>query len=652
MKRLLALLPAMLLAAFVSAAPGDTTKVQSFAGLQMNHYGAFDTTVEFPDGSVSYRKILMNFTLGKYQCPGNPQYCGDWDYDVHMFIMTKTGDTLEIGRFITPYANASYARTPWTYKQRYVFDVTDFYNQLKDSATVRIFYSGYSWGFTADVRFDFIEGTPPRNVIDIDRAWATGSRFGDNSPSQYIENKVDTKTFPVPNGTQFSELLFMITGHGNDDNGCSEFCKKFYEVELNGNKFDKTDIWRDDCGFNHIYPQSGTWVYDRGNWCPGDIAFPNRHKLAGLTPGNNFNLDVDFEAYTGSVTLQNRSWGSYNIQSAVIHYGAFNKSLDASLEDIIAPSDHETHFRFNPFTGKPIVKVQNTGSTTITSIKFRYEVNTKGQKEYTWNGSLASLETADIELGLMTDLQSATGNTNTFNVEIVEVNGSADGDATNNKLTSNFKAAINLPVDLWVEMRTNSGIGGVGISQTSWKVVDLTTNNIVAQRNNCAPSTTYRDSFTLNPGMYKLEVEDAGCNGLYWWASPGDGRGELNLYRKVSVIPVPLTGYFNGDFGCGFTQYFNVMWPAAVTEVNTQPEIMVHPNPAAEQLYVSLSGLARANGTIRLVDMMGRVVLQQEVNSSTVVLNTSALSNGAYTVLYTTADGSNAKLQSRVVIAK
>ena len=163
MKRLLALLPAILLAAFVSAAPGDTTKVQSFAGLQMDHYGAFDTTVEFPDGSVAYRKILMNFTLGKYQCPGNPppQYCGDWDYDVHMFIMTKTGDTLEIGRFITPYANASYARTPWTWKQRYVFDVTDFYNQLKDSATVRIFYSGYSWGFTADVRFDMIEGTPP-----------------------------------------------------------------------------------------------------------------------------------------------------------------------------------------------------------------------------------------------------------------------------------------------------------------------------------------------------------------------------------------------------------------------------------------------------------------------------------------------------------
>lgn len=649
MKRLLALFPALLLTAFCFAAPGDTTKVQSFAGLQMNHYGAFDTTVEFPDGSVSYRKVQMTFTLGKYQCPNNPQYCGDWDYDVHMFVMTKTGDTLEIGRFITPYANATYARTPWSWKQRYVFDVTDFYNQLKDSATVRIFYSGYSWGFTADVRFDFIEGTPPRNVIDIDRAWAGGNRFGD--VNQNIENRIDTRAFTAPNGTQYAELLFAITGHGNDDNGCSEFCRKYYEVELNSNKFDLTYIWRDDCGFNHMYPQSGTWVYDRGNWCPGDISLPNRHKLSGISGGSNFNLDVDFEAYTGSVALPNRSWGSYNIQSAVIYYGAFNKSLDASLEDIIAPSDHETHFRYNPFTGKPIVKVQNTGSTTISSIKFKYEVNTKGQKEYTWNGTIAPLETTDIELGLMTDLQSATGNNNKFSVEIAEVNGSADEDATNNKLTSDFKAAINLPVDLSVELKTNLG-AIVGVSETSWKIVDLTTNNIVAQRNNCTPSTTYRDSFTLNPGMYKLEVEDAGCNGLYWWANPGDGRGELNLYRKITPIPVTLTGYFGGDFGCGFTQYFNVMWPAAINEVNTQPAIVVHPNPAAEQLSVTLNGLTHTNGTIRLVDMMGRIVLQQEVNTATTVLNTRAISNGVYTVLYTNADGGDTKLQSRVVIAK
>lgn len=642
MKRLLALIPALLLAAFSYAAPGDTTKVQSFAGLQINHYGAFDTTVEFPDGSVSYRKVLMTFTLGKYQCPGNPQYCGDWDYDVHMFVMTPGGDTLEMGRFITPYANASYARTPWTWKQRYVFDVTDFYNQLKDSATVRIFYSGYSWGFTADVRFDFIEGTPPRNVIDIDRLWKGGYQYTTKNP---IDNNVTPRNLTAPANTQFAELKLNITGHGNNNENCSEFCRKYYRVMLNNNQIAQKDIWRDDCGYNHMYPQSGTWIYNRANWCPGDIAFTNSHPLTGVTASSNFDIDLDFQA------AQDSTGASYNIQSAIVYYGAFNKSLDASLEDIIAPSDHETHFRFNPFTGKPIVKVQNTGSATITSIKFKYEVNTKGQEEYTWNGTLAPLETMDIELGLMSDLQSATGNTNTFKVEIAEVNGSADGDATNNKLSSNFKAAVNVPSELSIEMKTNSGTV-LGTSQTSWTITDLSTNNVVAQRTNCAPNTTYKDSFILNQGMYKLEVADAGCNGLYWWATPGDGRGEFYLFRRGTLIPVALTGYFNGDFGCGFTQYFNVLWPQAINDVNTQPAIMVHPNPAADQLSVSLSGLAHTNGTVRLVDMMGRVVLEQQVNASNVILNTSAVSNGVYTVLYTNADGGDTKLQSRVVIAK
>lgn len=642
MRRLLTLLSAVLWAASTYAAPGDTTKVQSFTGLQMDHYGAFDTTVEFPDGSVAYRKILMNFTLGKYQCPGNPQYCGDWDYDVHMFIMTKTGDTLEIGRFITPYANAGSPRTPWTWTQRYVFDVTDFYNQLKDSATVRIFYSGYSWGFNADVRFDFIEGTPPRNVIDIDRLWKGGYAYTTKNP---IDNNVVPINLTAPANTQYAELKLNITGHGNNNENCSEFCRKYYRVMLNNSQVAQKDIWRDDCGYNHMYPQSGTWVYNRANWCPGDIAFTNTHPLAGISSNSNFDIDLDFQAALDS------TGATYNIQSAVIYYGAFNKNVDASLEDIIAPSDHETHFRYNPFTGKPIVKVQNTGGTTITSIKFRYQVNTGAQQEHTWNGTLASLETADIELALMSDLQGATGSTNTFNIEIVEVNGSADEDATNNKLASNFKAAVNLPSELSIKLKTNAGTIQ-GMSQTSWKIVDLSTNNVVAQRNNSAPNTTYIDSFILNQGMYKLEVTDAGCNGLYWWATPGDGKGELNLYRKGSLIPMPLTGYFGGDFGCGFTQYFNVLWAQLVTEVNTLPEILVHPNPAAGSFNVTIGGMAQTSGRLQVVDMMGRVVLQQEVHSSSFVVNTSAISSGVYTVLFTSADGGDTRLQSRIVIAK
>ena len=113
-------------------------------------------------------KIIMIFTLGKYSCPAGTQYCADWDYTVQNFLMTKTGDTVELGRLITPYANTSYARFPMTWKQRYTYDVTDLYSLLKGSAAIRIHYSGYSGGFTANITFAFIEGKPKKlTCIDI-----------------------------------------------------------------------------------------------------------------------------------------------------------------------------------------------------------------------------------------------------------------------------------------------------------------------------------------------------------------------------------------------------------------------------------------------------------------------------------------------------
>ena len=662
MRRITAIITILLaFGLYAQAAPGDTTKVQTFNGKYLNHYGSFDTMVAFPAGTVSYRKIMMTFTLGKYSCPGyNPNnagegpgqtgWCGDWDYDVHLFVMTKTGDTLEMGRFITPYARENAVRTPTTWKQRYEFDVTDYYNQLQDSATIRIFYSGYSWGFTGDLKFDFIEGMPPRYVLGVDRLWKGGYNFGRTAP---IDDAVTSFTKTSPNGMAFAEMKFNITGHGADDNGCSEFCKKYYNIKLNGVTGQQTDIWRPDCGFNHLYPQSGTWVYDRGNWCPGDVVFTNIHKLVGITPGNSYDIDVDFEPYTGSIAKPGRSWGTYNIQAAVFYYSIFNKNIDASLDDIIAPSDHETHYRSNPATGKPTVKVQNTGGTTITSIKFRYEMaGGSGQKEYTWQGSLAALASAQIEFPPFYDLRTATGSTNIFNVEIAEVNGVTDEDATNNKMSSMFKAALQLPQKIVVDLRTNASTLA-GISETSWKIVDLFNNITMAERKNNAASTLYSDTITLGVGMYKLVVEDAGCDGLYWWANTAGGTGSMSLKRATSPIPLAMTGYFSGDFGCGFTQYFNVDWPASVTEINSAvPAIEAYPNPAQTTVMVTLGGIDKINGKLQVKDMTGRVIAEQVVTDAVTTVDVSALANGVYMVVYTGKGTTAEKLQARIVVAR
>lgn len=636
--RKLLLAACMLYSVSLLAAPGDTTTVQAHSTIQMNHFGNFDTTIEFPDGNTSYRKVLMTFTLGKYQCPGSPQYCGDWDYTIQNILMTPNGDTVELGRYITPYANAGSPRTPWSWTQRYVFDVTDFYTLLKDSATVRIHYSGYSWGFTGDIHFDFIEGTPPRDVLGVENVWKGSYAYG-KTPS--INDRIASHNTTAPTGTQSTELKLIISGHGSDNSGCSEFCKKFYEVVLNNNKFDKTDLWRDNCGYNHMYPQSGTWVYNRGNWCPGDVVFPNTHELASVTGGSNFDIDVDFEAHTSAGNN-----ASYSVNGTLFYYDAFNKNVDASLDDIIAPSNHETHFRENPHTGSPIVTVTNTGASTINSIKFAYEIaGGPSRREYTWNGTIASLEKADIEFPIMQDLQIVTG-TNTFNVEIVEVNGSADDDATNNKMSSEFEAAIQYPSTIIVNMRTNNIP-----NETSWEVFDITRNSIVAQRVGAQANTNYSDTVHMAPGMYKLVVKDAGCNGLSWWAAQSAGSGSLKINRVGSFIALPLNGYFGGDFGCGFTQYFNMNWPAGISELeNTNASITAYPNPATETVNIQINGILKIEGEVSITDMLGRNVKKIKITDMHTVIGTEGMENGIYNVVYHTEGGN--RLQTRVVIAK
>ena len=72
----------------------------------------------------------------------------------------------------------------------------------------------------------------------------------------------------APDRTVSAAFRFIVTGHGSDVNQCCEFASHYYNLNLNGSSILQQQIWR-DCGFNELYPQGGTWIYNRANWCPG-----------------------------------------------------------------------------------------------------------------------------------------------------------------------------------------------------------------------------------------------------------------------------------------------------------------------------------------------------------------------------------------------
>jgi hypothetical protein len=661
MKKLI-FLSILMLSAKLFAAPGDTTWIQANQ-VQLNNYNNFDTAVSFPDGSLSYRKILMEFTLGEYVCPAGSQYCHQWDYTVTNYVMTKT-DTVELSRFITPFANTGVPRFPATWKQRYIYDVTDFYTLLKDSANIRIFYSGYSGGFTANIKFAFIEGTPERNVLGVDPVWRGAFNYGNTADP--IDNHLPAKIYTVPANTQSSELKFTVTGHGSDNTTqCCEFDSNDYSVTLNNILIAQQAIWRSDCGDNELYPQGGTWIYNRGNWCPGDAVKTNTHLLTGITAGSTYSLGITFDPYTTT-----GNYGNYALEGHVFYYGSLNHSVDASLDDIIAPNNFEDHFRENPTGNNPIVHVHNAGSSDIDAITFSYGVKDSAAMQYTWTGTLTSLMDTNITLPALNTLTNmsldGSGGVYTFMAQITAVNSVADEDATNNTYTSSFVVAPTWPTSFVITMKTNNeGINGLNVSpsETKWQITDMN-NNILASRVNANINTTYTDTITLpNLGFYNLSISDSSCDGLHWWVwdqnpSAGIKAGSFLVSKLGSSTTIPMKGYnysgtFNNDFGCGFSQYFTTGGsPTDIRNIVAKnvPAIVAFPNPAQDNISITITGVAFANGQFEIIDVQGRLVLQQKASGLENQINFNGLPDGIYTINY--RDAQISQIKTRIVIAR
>ena len=69
------------------SAVGDTTKVRVHDKVDMTWYGNYDVWGAFPDGSATYGKVEMHYTMG---CASTG--CSPWDYTTQIFLLHNTGE--------------------------------------------------------------------------------------------------------------------------------------------------------------------------------------------------------------------------------------------------------------------------------------------------------------------------------------------------------------------------------------------------------------------------------------------------------------------------------------------------------------------------------------------------------------------------------
>ncbi|MDR0681447.1 MAG: T9SS type A sorting domain-containing protein [Dysgonamonadaceae bacterium] len=597
----------------IYALPGDTVVVQAFSfedGRQARR-----DTIEFPDGSVQYEKVLMYYTL---RCdPSQYPACGEWDYIFNTEILdsigvdSNSGDVIyqswKLGTYITPYGYGINLNTGWTW----IYDVSDYVHLLKNKVIIQ----DGNYQELLDLKFVFTEGTPPRDVIEIKKVWD-----GEYSLQDFDNIVQDTTIHLTPDEVQV-KLRATLTGHGQDNpKNCAEFCPNIHSLQVDGNTIHSWDIIQ-ECANNPLYPQGGTWIFDRAGWCPGMPGTTNEFELTDYVTDNSITFDYDIEPY---------EYGSYRTFIYLVTYGAINRTDDAAAEMIIAPTDNPLQLRYNPTCGEPIVVIKNLGSNPLNTVDIHYGLNGGSVYTYSWQGDLSFLEKDTVVLP-HPDWNEVQGSIGEFWFELLNPNGRVDTTPYNNKLTSPFKMALKIKRnEIRFYFKTNHAP-----EETTWKLYDINGNLLYENEPDMLADTTYIKDFSLTNGSYRLCLYDSGDDGLYFWFYGEDiPVGSAYLRRPNSFVDIHR---FNPDFG-RFTQlYFAVNeYSGLETKIDAVHvnDFTIFPNPAHSVLYLDMSNIHGKKLSAEIYDLTGRKVAsmpvpQLEVNK----IGINHLSSGTYLIV-------------------
>jgi len=522
----------------------------------------------------------------------------------------------ELARYITPYGNGLSLGNGWMW----TFDVTDYRPLLADS----VHLEAGNWQELLDLRFLMIEGTPPRDVIGIQNLWNGGFNYG--NASDPIESHLTPKMAYIPSNVSSARWKSRITGHGMDTpQNCAEFCAKTHYFKMDDSlRFSKL-VWRDNCDLNPLYPQGGTWVYDRANWCPGAEVWTYDFEITPfITPGDSVKLDHDVQAYTNT-----GGWDYYQIEDQLVTYGAPNFTLDAAIEKVLSPNTDQMWSRMNPICGHPTIIIKNNGTTPLTSLKINYGIKNATPSVFNWTGNLTFQQTETVVLDTFEWVMGATK----FVTSISNPNGGSDQYALNNTIETPFNYVSELPPGFIIVLKSNSRP-----FENSYTLKDAG-GNVIFSRTGLTANTTYNDTLNLPKGCYEFRLTDTGEDGLQWWANSAQGSG----YCRFKNLNNQILKVFGADFGGEIYMQFTVGLHTGVEDnIFTQnTQINIYPNPAMDEAYIDISLTSRQDAEMTLTDLFGHLISTftlKEISVESINLDVKNLSKGVYFINLKTKD--------------
>jgi len=541
MKKII-LLILFILPQVIYSAAGDTVIVQTFTFKDLyKRRGVF----QFPGGNERWAKIVMVRTL---KCDWDTKHdkypCGEWDYTTNtlVYVPRYAGDTVkeifELENFVTPYGKRLdlNGEKGWSY----FYDVTDYAPLLKGDVDL----SSGNLQELLDMKFIFIKGVPARDVIALENVYPWGMyKYYDLADNK----KLSTKNLVIRKDAKGYKLKARITGHREvGPYACCEWDSKQMKYTY-GNSEGRMviaywTVWK-DCSRNPVYPQGGTWPFDRAGWCPGSPAQTFEFDISNLfNPGDTIqNFDYEIQPYSSNGEKD----GEFVESHQIVFYGPPNFNNDISIDEIIAPNAYEGYRRDNPICGSPRVIIKNNGSNILQSAKIIYGLSDGKKSEFQWSGYLKFLETQEVYLPVPDWSWVSEGST--FTAEAVNPNNMPDENNRNNILASTVSLPAELPGKFILNIEAND-LGRAG--ENAYTIFDGI-GRIFMERKVFEDNAVYADEINLPGGCYVFLLTDKQRDGMmkHWWERSHPERIGKNGRIFITNTAGDTLQKFPSDFG-------------------------------------------------------------------------------------------------------
>ena len=542
-------------------------------------------TVPLVSADTPVRRILLDLT---YACPDSMR-CADWDYLDHVLVRPINGtDTFELARMLTPYGGLFPKDWAFTWRS----DVSDLAAILKDSVELIHIHHGYEpasdrgWAVTLDLHY--ITGPPIAPILGITEIYRGNFPYGNDS--RPIATQLPARTIRTHPDARWLRIRSQQTGHGMMANdGCAEFCAKWRRVHVGGQVVQDRRLWK-ECASNPLWPQAGTWIFDRADWCPGELQPPDQLTVPLEPEDRTCTVRFEMEPYQVDSSTAMTNLSAYGIQ-----FGPTRARHDAMIIEILAPSLQARHARaLEGHEGTRFV-IGNAGADTLRMLTIQHGVAGGDTLRSRWHGALPFGQTDTVTLAAARTCAAPGGS---YFVSLSRPNGQPDAWPYDNMARSAYHVPDVMPTSLIVQLRTNA--------EPQHNALRISSNGkeqFVHVPGSLQPDSSYRDTLHLPPGCHRLQLTDTAGDGLSFWFNTEGGHGHLRLLD----LKGRLLKRFESDHGNGITYLFHTGSTPNILP-DTVPDVHVFPRRTKghTRLYYFANDAAPLH--VMISDEQGRTV--------------------------------------------